>query len=57
MTGREAANYILLNHYDDAELVISAGGQQISVFDVVYEIGSRRLYVLADERNAEEGEQ
>lgn len=50
MTGREAANYILVNHYDDAELVICVDGKLVDVFDIVLEPASGRLYVLADER-------
>ena len=48
MTGREAADYILINHYDDAPLVIWIGGNEVNVRDICLEPGSEHLVIMLD---------
>lgn len=46
MTGREAVNYILINHYDDQELVIVKDGKLVPVADIVSEPLDKKLWIL-----------
>ena len=48
MTGREAADYILVNHYDNAPLVIWIGGNEVAVRDICLEPGREHLVILLD---------
>ena len=48
MTGREAANYILINRYDDAPLVIYIDGKAIQIYDICYEPSRKELVILPD---------
>lgn len=57
MTGREAALYILANHYDDKPLVIYIDGKAVQVWDICYELSKRELVVLPDYRSNEKEEQ
>lgn len=50
MTGREAANYILINHYDDKPLVVFIDGKPHEVYDIDYELISKALVILPDYR-------
>lgn len=48
MTGREAAMYILVNHYDDKPLVVYIDGKAVPVYDIDYEISKKELVILPD---------
>ena len=48
MTGREAANYILINGYDDKPLVIYIEGKRLEIWDICYELGNKELVILPD---------
>ena len=54
MTGREAVNYILINHYDDQELVIVKDGKIVPVMDIVSEPYEKKLWVLTIQAKGEE---
>lgn len=55
MTGREAAEYILINRHDESEIVIYIDGQRIPVYDIVYEMSGGELVVLPDCRQEDKG--
>lgn len=48
MTGRDAAEYILINHYDDQELVIYQDGKRIPIRTIVSEPSGKELVILLD---------
>ena len=48
MTGREAAEYILINHFDDSPLVIMIDGKEIPVLDICMEISGGSLTIIPD---------
>ena len=49
MTGRDAAEYILLNRADDVELIINIDGKDIPVYDMVLEPSRTALIILPDD--------
>lgn len=49
MTGRDAAEYILLNRADDVELIINIDGKDIPVYDMVLEPSRTALVILPDD--------
>ena len=53
MTGRDAANYILINRYDDDVLVIEVDGKLYHVADIVKQPLTGYLYVITDEQEDE----
>lgn len=56
MTGREAVDYIVINHYDDKELVIYLDGKPVPVYSIDYELSRKELVVLPDYRTDETGD-
>ena len=50
MTGRDAADYILINHYDSAELTVVVDGHFTDILDIVMEPASGKLVILFDKR-------
>lgn len=48
MTGRDAANYILINYYDDSPLVIYLDGKRMQVMDILQEPAHGELVILLD---------
>lgn len=55
MTGREVVDYIVINHYDDKELVIYLDGKPVPVYSIDYELSRKELVVLPDYRPEETG--
>ena len=49
MTGRDAAEYILLNRADDVKLIINIDGRDIPVYDMVLEPSRTALIILPDD--------
>ena len=50
MTGREAAEYILINRADDSPLVIYIDGQEVPISDICLEPGRNALVIIPDYR-------
>ena len=48
MTGREAAEYILINRADDTPLVIYLDGQEVQVHDICLEPDRKALVIFPD---------